>query len=202
MAQQGAVPQMVGDSLPPGRPPLSPARGVGPALGASSRQRGFRAGGGSRSGALRSCLGLEMERPFRINGLLVDTRVASLLWKARLLPSGGTLGYQPLWFDLHCRERGPHAEIHPAMPSGPPTALVKPRGVVCLPAGGPPIATLVCDIDRLWALWTWVAEEVLWALSCLESNAGARTAPAQSPGGLACAPGATGEYALSAHIVL
>ena len=28
------------------------------------------------------------------------------------------------------------------------------------------------DIDRLWALWMWMAEEVLLALLCLESDLG------------------------------
>ena len=52
---------------------------------------------------LCSYQGPEGTRPSCIDGLLVDTRLATLLDAAERLPGGAVLGHSPVLFDLHPR---------------------------------------------------------------------------------------------------
>ena len=53
---------------------------------------------------LCSYQGPEGTRPYRIDGLVVDTRLAALLHAAELLPRGAILGHTPVRFDPHPRD--------------------------------------------------------------------------------------------------
>ena len=52
---------------------------------------------------LRSYQGPEGTRPSRMDGLLVDTRLATLLHAAERLPRGAIPGHAPVRFDLHLK---------------------------------------------------------------------------------------------------
>ena len=121
-----------------------------------------------------------MRRPSRIDGLLVGTHLAPLLLRAPSLSMGGIPGHQPVCFDLHlqgARQRVlKFVRPRPVTPyRGSLTSawlvsrLVDPLRHRWLEVVG------VEDVDRLWGLWTRVAEEVLLALSCPESTWGTST---------------------------
>ena len=56
-----------------------------------------------RRDPLCSYRGPEGTRPLRIDGLLVDTRLATLLQRAERPPRGAIPGHTPVRFDLHLR---------------------------------------------------------------------------------------------------
>ena len=124
--------------------------------------------------------------PTRIDGLLVDTRLAALLRGSEVLPACGIPHHRPVRFDL--------------LADGAVQSVVKlvrlPRVVIPpLPEeeGIPLVQSLLdhlgpCwhaelaagDVDRLWSTWTWAAEETLLALSVPGLRPGAEL-PAAPP---------------------
>ena len=92
MAQHNAAPKVVGGGLqlPFGRSPSCQPKGASPVSGAAPRRLGFTAGGGSQPGSCVLVLGAD--------GLLADTRIASLLLKAP--PVKGHTGSSAMCFDL------------------------------------------------------------------------------------------------------
>ena len=120
---------------------------------------------------LCSYVGVRGGRPTRIDGLLVDTRLAALLRGSEVLPACGIPHHRPVRFDLLAegavqsvvkRVRLPRVVI-PPLPEEERIPLVQslldplgPRWHAELAAG---------DVDRLWSTWTWAAEETLLALS-------------------------------------
>ena len=120
---------------------------------------------------LCSYVGVRGGRPTRIDGLLVDTRLAALLRGSQVLPACGIPHHRPVRFDLLAEGavqsvvklvRLPRVVI-PPLPEEERIPLVQslldplgPRWHAELAAG---------DVDRLWSTWTWAAEETLLALS-------------------------------------
>ena len=121
---------------------------------------------------LCSYQGPEGTRPSRIDGLLVDTRLVTLLHTAERLPRGAIPGHAPVRFDLHLRGA-----------SQPVVKFVRPKPVAPAPReeherlpleqrlldpleAGWRAALSTGDVDRAWAFWTTTAEETLLALAC------------------------------------
>ena len=116
--------------------------------------------------------GPEGTRPSRIDGLLVDTRLATLLHAAERLPRGAIPRHAPVRFDLHLK--GSSQRV---------VKFVRPKPVALAPRevherllltqclldpleAGWQAALSTEDADRAWAFWTTAAEETLLALAC------------------------------------
>ena len=114
----------------------------------------------------------EGTRPWRIDGLLVDTRLATLLHAAEMLPRGAILGHAPVSLELHLR--GSSQRV---------VKFVRPKPVALAPReeherllltqllldpleAGWQAALSTGDVHRAWAFWTTAAEETLLALAC------------------------------------
>ena len=135
---------------------------------------------------LCSYAGVRGGRPTRIDGLLVDTRLAALFRGSEVLPACGIPHHRPVRFDLLAEGavqsvvklvRLPRVVI-PPLPEEERIPLVQslldplgPRWHAELAAG---------DVDRLWSTWTWAAEETLLALSVPGFQPGAEL-PAAPP---------------------
>ena len=108
-------------------------------------------------------------RPSRLDGLLVDTRLAALLHAADLLPRRAIPGHTPVPFDLHVK--GASQRV---------VKFVRPKPVELAPReeherlllvdrlldpleAGWRAALSASDVDQAWAFWT---TETLLALSC------------------------------------
>ena len=118
---------------------------------------------------LCSYVGVRGGHPTRIDGLLVDTRLAALLRGSEVLPACGIPHHRPVRFDLLAEgavqsvvKLVPRVVI-PPLPEEERVPLVQslldplwPRWHTQLAAG---------VVDRLWSTWTWAAEETLPALS-------------------------------------
>ena len=163
---------------------------------------------------LCSYQGPEGTRPSRIDGLLVDTRPATLLHTAERLPRGAIPGHAPVRFDLHLRGASQRVvkfvrpkPVTPAPREEHEQLLLVHHLLDPLEAGWR-AALSTGDVDRAWAFWTTAAEETLLALACPEISpdslpAGATLplAPSTSPaagvptscsGRYACAPSYVG----------
>ena len=121
---------------------------------------------------LCSYQGLEGTRPSRIDGLLVDTRLATLLHTAERVPRGAIPGHAPVRFDLHLRGSSQRVVkfIRPKPVALAPREeherlLLRQRLLDPLEPGWQ-AALSTGDVDRAWALWTTAAEEPLLALAC------------------------------------
>ena len=116
--------------------------------------------------------GPEGTRPSRIDGVLVDTRLATLLHTAERLPPGAVSGHSPVCFDLHLRRVSQRV-----------VKFVRPKPVVQAQREEHERLLLVqrlldpleawwqaalgaWDVDRAWAFWTTTAEEILLAMAC------------------------------------
>ena len=135
---------------------------------------------------LCSYVGVREGHPTRIDGLLVDTRLAALLRGSEVLPACGIPHHRPVRFDLLAEGavqsvvklmRLPRVVI-PPLPEEERVPVVQslldplgPRWHAELTGG---------DRDRLWSTWTWAAEETLLALSVLGLWPGAEL-PAAPP---------------------
>ena len=116
--------------------------------------------------------GPEVTRPSRIDGLLVDTRLATLLHAAERLPRGAIPGHAPVRFDLHLRGASQRVvkfvrpkPVAPAPREEHEQLLLVKRLLDPLQAGWR-AALSAGDVDRAWAFWTRAAEETLLALAC------------------------------------
>ena len=121
---------------------------------------------------LCSYRGPEGTRPSRIDGLLVDTRLATLLHAAELLPRGAVPGHAPVRFDLHFRGSSQRVVkfVRPKPVPLPPREehghlLLVQRLLDPLEAGWRE-ALSTGDVDLAWSFWTTPAEETLLALAC------------------------------------
>ena len=117
---------------------------------------------------LCSYQGPEGTRPSRIDGLLVNTRLATLPHTAERLPRGAIPGHAPVRFDLPPPAGGVAAggEVRPpqAGRTGPAGGILVQRLVDPLEAGWR-AALSTGDVDRAWAFWTTTAAETLLALA-------------------------------------
>ena len=117
---------------------------------------------------------LEGTRPLRIDGLLVDTRLAALLHAAELLPRGAILGHTPVRFDLHLKGTSQRVVkfIRPKpvelAPREEHERLLLTQRLVDPLETSLQAALSTGDVDRAWAFWTTAAEETLLALACLD----------------------------------
>ena len=116
--------------------------------------------------------GTEGTRPSRIDGLLVDMRLATLLHAAERLPRGAVPGHTPVCFDLHLRGVSQRVvrfvrpkPVVPAQREEHERLLLVRRLLDPLEAGWW-AGLSTGDMDRAWALWTTTAEEPILALAC------------------------------------
>ena len=118
-----------------------------------------------------SYLGVRGGRPTRINGLLVDTRLAALLRGSKLLPASGIPHHGPVFLDL-LTEGSVHSVVKlvrlplvviPPLPREERVPLVQSLQDPLGPWWHAELAAR--DVDHLWSTWTWAAEETLLALS-------------------------------------
>ena len=114
-----------------------------------------------------SCQGPEGFRPSRIDGLLVDTRLASVLHVAERVTRGAITGHAPVRFHLHLRGSSQRVVklIRPkpialALREEHERLLLTRRLLDPLQAGWQ-AALSTGDMDRAWGLWTTVAEGTL-----------------------------------------
>ena len=116
--------------------------------------------------------GPEGTRPSRIDGLLVDTRLAALLHAAEQLPQGAISGHTPVCFDIHLKGASqrvvkfvrPEPPV-PAQREEQERLLLVQRLLDPMEAGWR-TALAIVDVDRAWAFWTATAEEMLLAVAC------------------------------------
>ena len=116
--------------------------------------------------------GPEGTPPSRIDGLLVDMRLAKLLQAVEWLPRGASPGHAPVRFDLH--PKGSSQRV---------VKFVRPKPVALAPreenerllltqrllnpleaSWQAPLST--GDVDEAWAFWTTAAEGTLLAVAC------------------------------------
>ena len=123
---------------------------------------------------LCSYQGPEGTRPSRIDGLLVDTQLATLLHTAERLPRGAIPEHTPLHFDLHVRGVSQRVikfvrpkPIVPAPREEHERLLLVQRLLDPLQAGWRAVLS-TGDVDRAWPFWTTTAEDTLLALACLD----------------------------------
>ena len=116
--------------------------------------------------------GPEGTRPSRIDGLLVDTRLAALLHAAERLPQGAISGHTPVCFDIHLKGASQRVvkfvrpkPLVPAQREEHERLLLVQRLLDLMEAGWR-TALATGDVDRAWAFWTATAEETLLALAC------------------------------------
>ena len=116
---------------------------------------------------LYSYQGPEGTRPSRIDGLLVDTRLAVLLCAAEVLPRGAIPGHTPVRFDLH--QRGASQRVVKFIRPKPIELVLREeheRPLLDPLVAGWRAALSTGDVDQAWALWSTAVEETLLTLSC------------------------------------
>ena len=120
---------------------------------------------------LCSYRGPEGTRPWRIDGLLVDTRLVALLHAVELLPRGAIPGHTPMRFDLHTKGASQRM-VKVVRPK--PVALARREEHMrllltqCLlePLEAGWQASLSTGVvDWAWAFWTTAAEQALPAIA-------------------------------------
>ena len=125
---------------------------------------------------LCSYVGVRGAPPTRIDGLLVDTRLAALLRGSEVPPVCGIAHHRPLRFDLHAEGavqsvvklmRLPRVVIEPMQDE---ERIPVVQGLLD-PLGPRWCAELAAG---LWWTWTWVAEETLRTLSTPRFKPGAQ----------------------------
>ena len=160
--------------------------------------------------ALCSYHGPEGTRASRIDGLLVDTRLASLLHTAERRPRGAVPGHTPVCFDLHLRGMSQRVvkfvRPKPVVPAQREEheRLLLVQGLLDPLEARWRAALSAGDVDRAWALWTTTAEETLLALACLDITpdslpAGATLPPPRQGHGQAAPGGAPLPQATMGH---
>ena len=111
-------------------------------------------------------------RPSRIDGLLVDTRLTTLLHTAQRLLRGAISGHTPVCFELHLRGVSQRVvkfvrpkPVVPAQREEHERLLLVQRLLDPLEAGWR-AALATGDVDRAWAFRTTTMEETFLALAC------------------------------------
>ena len=147
----------------------------------------------------------EGTRPSRINGRLVDTRLAALLHAAERLPQGANSGHTPVCFAIHLKGASQRVvkfirpkPLVPAQREEHERLLLVQRLLDPMEAGWR-AALATGDVDHAWAFWTTAAEETLLALACpditpdtLPAGATLPLAPPHLPRGKGHGPAAPG----------
>ena len=136
---------------------------------------------------LCSYRGPEGTRPSRIDGLLVDTRLATLLHAAERMPLGAIPGHTPVCFDLHLRGVSQRVvkfvrpkPLEPAQREVHKPLCLFQRLLNPMEAGWR-AALSAGDMDRAWAFETTTAEETILALACLDITPAPLPAAARLP---------------------
>ena len=123
---------------------------------------------------LCSYQGPEGTRPWRIDGLLVDTRLAALLHTAERLPRGAIPGHTPVRFDLHLKGASQRVVkcVRPKpielVPREEHERLILVNRLLDPVEAGWRVSLSMGDLDHSRAFWTTEAEETLLALACLD----------------------------------
>ena len=131
--------------------------------------------------------GPEGTRPLRIDGLLVDTRLPTLLHAAERAPRGAFAGHAPVRFDLHRRGASPRVVKFARPKLVAPAPREEHEHLLLVQRLLDPVeaqsraALSTRDVNPAWAFWTTAAEETPLALAYPETTPDSLPAGATLP---------------------